>query len=533
MKNYNLTHIEMSINNACNYRCIMCTRADKIHNNSSEQLEENLFLKIVREIKQKSIVTLVGGEPLLYFQDRQYLYDELFANINIIPRFITNGSLLDKQIQLLEYMPKNNWRMEFSVEGVGQNYESLRKGGSWENVLNNIKVAIQKKPQDKLGIVGINYIATNETLQDLKHFVTLMDQIGVDYVHVHHLTYSPSAANIYNTNFSTLAISDADNYIDSAYNIVQELKQKQAKINLIFDPIHGNKISYSPKKNNIFNINEKDGYNEIKNKIHDTFRLRFFPTKPFCYAPFYQAFINQKGEVLPCCTGGNLIMGSCFKDNIYDIYSNDNFKQLREDVSDSKPKYCCCSKAYSTMDFKEYKNLHETKKSLTTFGMSVYYDQKIQEFKTQLASNIDMAIENLESIKTQSFNSHSIKIWNELAGVYLYRKKDYEKTKYYVNKILSLHGDSAEALIKYANIFNEQGHYDQAIDILNNLENSKKDNYSLVYFWLGYAYEKKNMKDLAVKNYQLFLEKFSDKTVWGYQHALQVICDYGGINDSR
>jgi len=156
----------------------------------------------------------------------------------------------------------------------------------------------------------------------------------------------------------------------------------------------------------------------------------------------------------------------------------------------------------------------------------IKYQEYIKQFQAMKEQDVDKAIEFLEEKEKETFDfdCFSSVIWNELAGVYLYRKKDYEKAKYYVEKILKISPLNILAKTKLGIIFIHQEKYNEALMQLQVLIEESND--PLNCFWLGYAYEKTDNLLMAIKCYKNFTDQFSDKEVWGYKHALQVIEKY-------
>lgn len=517
--------VEINLTNQCNLRCIMCTGASKVCNDIPQSMCPELFSKIVNEINgQKTSLILIGGEPMLYFNDKQYLYDEMFDNEFIIPQFITNGFLLDKQTKLLNLMNDHNWRIEFSIEGIDDTYNNLRRGSDFDVILNNIKLAVNMKNKNSsLSIVGINYIATQKTMEELVDFVILMGEVGVDYIHVHHLIFSPTAEQIYGFNFFDYCVKNEKEYLYLIDNTIDRLQKENANITLLFDSV-GKQKKYYAGFNQSLNINFNDDYQNLFYKIHDPYKLKGPFPKSHCAAPFREMLINSQGMVHPCCASGNLIMGNCNQNNIYDIFENQNYQKIRNDLLSHKPDYCCCHETYHSRNYESSIDLANDKKHMASNqNLNIYYDDEIKKFKSLVAEKkIDEAIGLLESIETTEFNTHCIKIWNELAGVYLYRKNCDSKALVYINKILDIMPNSVEAKIKKANVLSNQKKYDIAISVLQSI-NDSGEKFPLIYFWLGFVYEQISKWNEMKENYSKFVELFDDEEVWGYRHAQKML----------
>ena len=70
-----------------------------------------------------------------------------------------------------------------------------------------------------------------------------------------------------------------------------------------------------------------------------TFHIK--ESKVFCMAPFMHIHNVPTGDILPCCISLGGSMGNLYKENIQDIWNNENYKELRRDIlNDTKSKHC-------------------------------------------------------------------------------------------------------------------------------------------------------------------------------------------------
>ena len=509
-----LTRLELVLTTKCNFKCKLCTSAGMI-NGPLHEMDEALFQKIVQEIKQPTSLQFFGGEPLIYFNNKPHLYDIIFSNSNIFPIFITNGSLLHLQEKLLSYMESKPCNIVFSGESYGEGYEALRVGGNWDLFLSNIKLAAQKISKNKYLRISMNYIVTQQTIKELQRFTETMESIGVHDISPMHLIYSPSAEKIYGTNFNDHYIVDTNIYKEEMQKVRDFLRNKKSPVNFQGKKICGEAINYMVEDFSCLNkfVHKIENH---KSQIVEKNKNK----KPYCWMPFYSISIYDDGTVSACCTSNNLTLGNCIDNTIYEIFNNEYFDKIRNDICYNKPMYCCCTNMHPDGDYRTEKD--NIKKNL----LVIKYQEYIKQFQAMKEQDVDKAIEFLEEKEKETFDfdCFSSVIWNELAGVYLYRKKDYEKAKYYVEKILKISPLNILAKTKLGIIFIHQEKYNEALMQLQVLIEESND--PLNCFWLGYAYEKTDNLLMAIKCYKNFTDQFSDKEVWGYKHALQVIEKY-------
>lgn len=501
-KRFSLSQLYIWVTNRCNYRCIMCPIAGS---KNKKDINKETLIRIFNDIKEPTTIVFSGGEPLLYFLDNQDLYDYLFSNEYIYPAFLTNGSLLHRNTKLLEYMNSNNWRLCFSVEGMYDNYEYIRRPGKWDDIINNISLAVNNKPKNgKLGIVEIHYIIMSKTLPDLKDFTLLMDDLGVNAVYLRNLFYSPNAEKKYGINFDELS-TDQEHEAQAIKETIEELDRRNSKLFFFSEMNREFSVLTTDTDVNYYRPLEHHevGFPSLHKIIYKDI---------YCHMAQCGLLIDENGIAHPCCFAGHIVLGDCNKQGIYDIFYGEAMKEIRKDMENGKrPFYCNC-------------NLND--RCLTTSSSDVeYYDKQISLFKEKKDVDIDAAIEILNNTKTHDFNIHAVKIWNELAGAYLYRKRDFEKAEYYLHKILNIKEDSPEALMKLAYIYIERGQYQDAYNTLFLVKEEDRERYPLFFFWIGLLSERTKKIGEMIDNYERFVQKFNDKDSWGYKHALKKLSE--------
>lgn len=508
-----LNQIEINLTNVCNYRCTFCAAAATI-NAPPREIPEDIFKNIISQIKYKTILGIIGGEPLVYFQNREHLYDYVFDNPNIYPLFTTNGSLINKQSYLLKKLQESEFAMLVSMEGMYSTYESLRKNGSWSNMVKSLKAVsdIISNKNDNFSLLNIQYIAMKPTIEELMDFVKFAEDINVDKIGVIHLIHSPPAIKLYNTCFEELYINDAQYYLDKVMEVKEYLANNKSNLSFSCKRVLGEHVSYYSnsflaKQRKLSEFMEYDKLVIPKEYRNIT-----------CFR-FLQYVIGSDLCVSPCCGGRNIVIGNCSQSNIYEIFNSEASQKVRRDlIKYDKPIYCNCAEVH------QQGNYAGKSSSIKANVLEEKYKKYVKKFNEMKDNNIDAAISYLENVEVYDFDRTSIIIWNELAGAYLYRKKDYEKAKYYIDKILDIHPYSSSAQLKKAVLFIETGEFEGAI---KTLEQIRVPSEPLSYYWLGFAYEKINDVENMIDNYNNFINICERNNIlmdtWGYKHAKEVI----------
>ena len=138
--NYFPRYIEIEAFDGCNFDCIMCPLGKSIYKGGGG-IPMQLFDKIVSEISEyKNWIRLVclsrNGEPLLNKNIAIMVKKLKQAGIKRV-NFSTNASALTES-KSLDLLKAGLDEIRFSIDGYSkETFETIRKGGEFEKVLNN------------------------------------------------------------------------------------------------------------------------------------------------------------------------------------------------------------------------------------------------------------------------------------------------------------------------------------------------------------------------------------------------------------
>lgn len=168
----------ISVTEKCNLRCKGCyskhIEENCIHDGTELSIED--YTRIFDEARKLgiSIITLVGGEPLL----RKDLI-ELCAKYNdIIFPIYTNGLLLGEHYKKL-FLANRNLLPFFSIEGYKDDTDERRGSGVYDLVLEKMKWA---KESNLLYGVSITVTSLNLDTVTSDDFVKMLDDLGCIYI---------------------------------------------------------------------------------------------------------------------------------------------------------------------------------------------------------------------------------------------------------------------------------------------------------------------------------------------------------------
>jgi len=180
-------HVDLESTSVCNYRCKMCFQSLENEKIDKGYMDFNLFKKIIDEGAEKGLCSIklqFRGEPLLHPKIVEMVkYAKDSGMIEVM--FNTNASLLDEKMAK-GLIDAHLDRMICSLDAATkETYESIRTGGKWENVLDNIKglMAMKKKMGVDYPIVRAQIVDTPWNHDEVRKFIEfwggIVDEVSV------------------------------------------------------------------------------------------------------------------------------------------------------------------------------------------------------------------------------------------------------------------------------------------------------------------------------------------------------------------
>lgn len=156
-KNYDenkfiLEKLDLRWSNTCNLTCNYCyeyfsskwaeIKGIKINANKEDN-ESKIFSFIEDNLEHLNNINLLGGEPLLQ-KPNVRLLSTIPKNVPIY--ILTNLTVpLDKNKVALELLPNKNVSWGISFETIEKKFEYVRHGGSWNQLLDNLRMLNHEK----------------------------------------------------------------------------------------------------------------------------------------------------------------------------------------------------------------------------------------------------------------------------------------------------------------------------------------------------------------------------------------------------
>ena len=175
------TGLMLELGNVCNLRCIICPR--------EYQYGKQMDIGFMPIEKAKSIIdetypylTSIGltglGETLLYPNLLEILQYIKAKKPSIQTTISTNANFVgfvEKMLPLLPFLDS----IQFSVDGIGKVYETVRPNTDFSVIKANIKEIVSKSKHNEF---MVNTVITRENYHNLVQVIEFANEVGIKYV---------------------------------------------------------------------------------------------------------------------------------------------------------------------------------------------------------------------------------------------------------------------------------------------------------------------------------------------------------------
>lgn len=184
-----LVGVEMS--RTCNFHCDMCPAHSQEARYLKKKMlaDDELIEKIIpllrsRKYRIKRVAAgAIWGEPLMnrkYFENTERIVNAYPSAFVVIT---TNGSFLTESN--IERILNSGYIRQIAVSvdaGTRETYESIRKGGRWEILIQNLSRLIKEKEKRGLNrsAISTNFVVMKSNLRELPLYIRKMAGLGVN-----------------------------------------------------------------------------------------------------------------------------------------------------------------------------------------------------------------------------------------------------------------------------------------------------------------------------------------------------------------
>lgn len=307
--------VQLELTYRCNLRCPMCYQ-DKIYKKGERELTGNEWIKIIKQLPRFSLITLIGGEPLVH-PDFEKIANCALASHPV--NLVTNGVLLTSKMNKF-LIKKRLLLVGVSVDGTGKIHDQMRGvSGTYKKVIFNLKNLQKQKSQlrAKLPLLDIKTVVTKTNLRNLDELFKVVQRLQADFFT---LSLPKVSENQFNpqlkeklTEFSPLDFSLLKK-IDFPYlrKVLKKISSHRS----------GVKIRFYPQ----FSAIEKIGQNLYNQKL---IKKNFSP----CRQPWSAVQITATGNLYPCLS---LNLGNMKEESFNKIWNGKKICQFRNRLKKAK-----------------------------------------------------------------------------------------------------------------------------------------------------------------------------------------------------
>ncbi len=307
----------------CNLNCPFCYIGESRNKN---ELDTDEWLDIIKQIPRWSLITLVGGEPLVR-KDFPKIFSAASkqAKVNVV----TNGILLNDDI-IDTIVREKLLLLSVSIDGYGKNHDKNRgKDGIFETIINNLEKVNIKRHGKNRPMVDIKTIVLENNLDDLVKIYKLCTDMNFEFMSIAFLRANGLKQNsvlrndfeeeFYKTQYPIKPYFDMEHFKE-VYNEIMSLSKKSSTL-----------IRFAPK------FSSKNELEQIE-KFFATPETR--PSKIYkpCLYPWSNIHINPEGDIYPCLA---YKIGNVKDSNIMKVWNSRKFADFRNQLKEQKVFSAC------------------------------------------------------------------------------------------------------------------------------------------------------------------------------------------------
>ncbi len=321
--------IQIEPTNRCNLRCVMCPRITDGNDNIVRDMSYGEFIRILYQIPTLERIQLSGlGEPLLNKDITKMIITAKRKNIFVST--ITNGTVFSNDAFIKKLVGSGLDYIKISLDSpVKEKYFAIR-GFDLGKVVDNLKRLVKErnKINSKL-LIGLNPILMRDNIEDIEGFYKLADDIGIDFISFKRLNPNSPERKYYDKDFEEYFSKK----VHEAFNFLGRYKVESTLKTVL-------------------------GYSQQPER---------------CYSPWFECYINSKGNVKLCCEfyhDSTLTIGNIFDEDFRKIWNNERYRSIRELARDKKlldPVCMNCNRNFISSNIENRINKFKKNKILGVF----------------------------------------------------------------------------------------------------------------------------------------------------------------------
>ena len=284
---------------------------------------------VLQQLPHPVRITLIGGEPCLWLLKHPHFIEEIFRGGHSA-HLITNGILLPRLPSVVDAFRDRPLSAQFSIDGMHENYQAIRKGSSWEALVSALRLVQSRRREgnNRKVVLSANYLLMKRTYSQLEEFIRFCATEGVDFVT---LTY----AIIYESMVQRGTISEQDSMLYS-----RDLARQAIEKARLVACDQGISLLCPPDPELGFAARSWSGP-PLASVASGKFTG---PPSVACTKPWKEIFVDQSGVVTPCCcgTGQAPVLGP-IDSGLQTLWNGEKAKAIRSEfIQKQFPDECRC-----------------------------------------------------------------------------------------------------------------------------------------------------------------------------------------------
>ena len=339
------TWVNLESTLGCNLECVMCGSFLSGVTKNRDAMSDELMEKVEKEIlpQAKDVSLTVAGEPFMTPKIARFV--EMAEESDCALQLNTNATLI-RESKLVERILRQASVIKISMDGLGEIYESIRIGASFEKVADNVRLLVRMRselPKNERPRLAICMVLMKRNIHQLIEMIDFAKDCGVDRLEVAHLT---AFNDDIDAESARHVAEDADSWIRRARVHADQLGFRVHLPPLMngdhLDPALPAKIRLAAKE-----ISELSPRRigrlaqQFKKKARSSQWSRKAGGEVPCQFLNDGVFITLQGDVAPCPMPGRPIAGNLMESSFEEIWNGPVLTELREGLLKNKPKSCC------------------------------------------------------------------------------------------------------------------------------------------------------------------------------------------------
>ena len=214
--NAKLKYLRLAIDDSCNLSCPSC-RIKKIFHKSGSAFKRRMgfakkILDYIKTCKDPLRIHIGSdGDPFASLVYRYFIRESSKLS-NIRYTIQTNGLLLKKMFQKNKNLFKKLDILNVSIDGgTKTTYEKLRRGGKFENIIDNLKFVSTVKKNYNFSL-RLHFVVQADNYHEIPKMINLAEEYKVDRLYFNKITDWNTYDNFSSHDITNISHPDHNNY---------------------------------------------------------------------------------------------------------------------------------------------------------------------------------------------------------------------------------------------------------------------------------------------------------------------------------